>query len=103
MSASGLKRFIEERKVPLEAAAKALGVSRTALYYWLTERTTPSEPAKDDIEKWTDGAVPAAGWPSHERRKNPPKDIEPLADEVEDEETKGSPKASPEPESKAAP
>ena len=73
-----LEQFLTTNKISKDDAAKALKVSRTALYYWLTAKTAPGEQARADIEVWTRGKVPAGSWgPSVDHRKEKG-DVEPF-------------------------
>jgi DNA-binding XRE family transcriptional regulator len=66
-----LKGFLSENGIGREDAAKALGVSRVTLWSWLAEDSSPSEVSRENIETWTDGAVPSGAWgPLLDRRKD---------------------------------
>lgn len=60
-----LAGFLVAKGVTRGDCAKALKVSRTALYYWLTEKTSPGDAAREDIAIWTRGKVPAKSWGPH--------------------------------------
>lgn len=78
-----LSAFLKHNGIHRDAAAASLNVSRTALYYWLTEHTSPGEQARRDIEVWTHGLVAASSWgPSADHRKEPGK-VEPFKPEGE--------------------
>lgn len=73
-----LDQFLKENGIGRDAAAKALNVSRTALYYWLIGDTSPGEQARRDVDVWTGGKVPADSWgPPADHRKEPGK-VEPF-------------------------
>jgi hypothetical protein len=75
-----LKAFIDRNHVTRDACAKALKVTRTTLYYWLTDKTAPGEKSREDIAIWTNGEVPEASWgPSVDHRKAKATPVEPFA------------------------
>lgn len=77
-----LKSFIDRNGVSRDACAKALKVTRTTLYYWLTDKTAPGEKSREDIATWTNGEVPAASWgPAVDHRKEKDKAVEPFSAE----------------------
>lgn len=74
-----LSAFLTDKDISREQCAKGLKVSRTALYYWLTGKTSPGGVAREDIAVWTHGQVPVDAWgPPADHRKKSDGDVEPF-------------------------
>lgn len=57
-----LRRFLADHELTLEAAAKALGTTKSSISLWATRQIQPRAEWRAAIEKWTSGAVPAQAW-----------------------------------------
>lgn len=57
-----LRAFLTTHDAPQALAARVLGVSAPAVHDWIHRKRSPSAPFRAALERWTDGAVPAASW-----------------------------------------
>ena len=66
-----LKAYLNDTEgMTYEKLGALLHVSRQTIWAWVNG-SVPSEAIKADIEKHTDGAVPANSWPTTDRRRKP--------------------------------
>jgi len=84
-----LSDFLKDHEVTRGQCAKALNVTRTALYYWLTRQAAPSPAVRVDIATWTGGKVPPDSWGPHadHRKKDDAVAVQPFAGVGHDHET----------------
>jgi DNA-binding transcriptional regulator YdaS (Cro superfamily) len=59
-----LWEFLQRRNAPQCVVARVLRVSPPAVHDWLSGRRTPTPAYREAIERWSEGAVPAASWRS---------------------------------------
>lgn len=64
-----LSDFLESNGIAKRKAASTIGVSHVTLMAWLDGRLTPSQPFRDGIEVWTNGAITAAEWTTAKERE----------------------------------
>jgi hypothetical protein len=57
-----------EKKISLQKAADALGVSDVTILHWRDGRACPDEAHRKAIENWTGGAVLGVNWLDDDRR-----------------------------------
>lgn len=62
-----LRSFIAGRKQFI--VAKSLGVAGATLSLWLSGKRRPDHPYRVAIERYTDGAIPAASWATAAERR----------------------------------
>ena len=59
-----LRDYIKERQVPIEDAAKGIGITPGYLYELIAERMVPGRKTAQEIVKWSGGMVKFADlWP----------------------------------------
>lgn len=57
-----LKAAIKKRKITRAAAARELKTSPAAVQYWIAGAQRPRADARERIEIWSGGDVPAGSW-----------------------------------------
>ncbi len=77
-----LNAFLTRNSVTLQAAADALGTSKTSVLFWIRGEQRPREPYRVAIETWTHGDVPASSWETATDRRIATRAV-PLAGRVE--------------------
>lgn len=68
-AAQELQSFLEEHKISLTEAGKAIGVSHPALIRWLKGEAKPRGHHAKLIEVWTSGRVKEGDWLTEEERR----------------------------------
>lgn len=87
-----LQQFLDRNGIQRETAGEALGVTRVTIWSWLRGDTSPAAPARQDIETWTSGAVPADSWGPLRDARLGRKEVKPFSErEREDTETDDPP------------
>lgn len=57
-----LRKFLLDNRLSHESAARALGVTRVSVSWWVEGQQRPRTVLRHALEKWTAGAVPASAW-----------------------------------------
>lgn len=66
--AVSLGAFLKEQGVTLDAAANALGTTKSAVYQWINGGQRPRGEFRDAIAKWTSGRIHRDTWMTEEER-----------------------------------
>jgi hypothetical protein len=61
-----LRSYIKSHDLKTADVAAALNASISAVHYWLKGGQKPRAEHREDLERWTNGAVPASSWREQE-------------------------------------
>lgn len=66
-----LAQYLNRHGITRGEAAKALGVTRVTLWKWINGLSKPLEPARADIQAWTNDEVMMGSWGAQLDKRKP--------------------------------